>query len=92
MPAFHFPRILARKISGRGKWVWPRPAISFTALVLASMLNLSAAPLYSVSVRDFGATGDGRTPDTVAIQKAVDTVVLWTPEERAKRHTGTSHA
>jgi polygalacturonase len=47
---------------------------SFFALLSASIFNLSAAPSIRVSVRDFGAVGDGKTPDTAAIRKAMDTV------------------
>jgi len=47
---------------------------SCLALLSASTLSLSTAPFISVSVRDFGAVGDGKASDTAAIQKALDTV------------------
>ncbi len=86
MPAFHCIQSIARKIHGPGTLASQCPAVpqmafgwlmsvSFFAHVSASLFNVSAAPSVRVSVRDFGAVGDGKTPDTAAIQKALDTVV-----------------
>ena len=49
-------------------------SVSFFALLSALIFDVSAASSVSVSVRDFGAVGDGKTPATAAIQKSMDTV------------------
>ena len=57
------------------KMAFSRPMnVLFFALLSASIFDVSAASFISVSVRDFGAAGDGKIPDTAAIQKALDTV------------------
>ncbi len=50
------------------KWIYPA-AISLALLVQAGCANLSRAPL---NVQAFDATGDGKTKDTAAFQKALD--------------------
>jgi len=50
------------------KWIYPT-AISLALLAQAGCASLSRAPL---NVQAFGATGDGKTKDTAAFQKALD--------------------
>jgi polygalacturonase len=49
-----------------------RSILTFLVAFLASSLH--GAPATNISVRDFGALGDGNTIETAAIQKALDTV------------------
>lgn len=52
-----------------------RPStVLWMALLAAAMTSHGAATSsVNLSVRDFGAVGDGKTPETAAIQKALDT-------------------
>ena len=50
------------------KWIYPA-AISLALFAQAGCAGLSRAPL---NVQAFGATGDGKTKDTAAFQKALD--------------------
>jgi polygalacturonase len=50
------------------KWIYPA-AISLALLAQAGCASVSRAPL---NVQAFGATGDGKTKDTAAFQKALD--------------------
>jgi polygalacturonase len=45
----------------------------FTSLTVISAAQQGATPPY-VNVRDFGAQGDGKTDDTAAIRKALDSL------------------
>jgi polygalacturonase len=42
-----------------------------TALMAAAQTGLAATPGV-FSIRDYGAAGDGKTPDTAAINKAIE--------------------
>jgi polygalacturonase len=48
-------------------------AVVIAPLLVASILHAFAASPVSLSVRDFGAVGDGKALDTAAIQTALDT-------------------
>jgi polygalacturonase len=49
-----------------------RPNILFAVLAVLSTVNFGFAGPVVLDVKTFGATGDGKTSDTIAIQRAID--------------------